>query len=57
SGGGKPEYVHTMNGSGLAVGRTWIAVVENFQQEDGSIQVPEILQPYMNGLSSIEKHD
>ena len=55
SGGAKPEYVHTMNGSGLAVGRTWIAVVENFQQEDGSILIPEILRPYMNGLSSIEK--
>jgi seryl-tRNA synthetase len=55
SGAGKPEYVHTMNGSGLAVGRTWIAVVENFQQEDGSIQIPEILQPYMNGLRSVEK--
>ncbi len=44
----KPEYVHTLNGSGLAVGRTWIAVVENYQQEDGSIIIPEVLRPYMN---------
>jgi len=46
-GGGKSEYVHTLNGSGLAVGRTWIAVVENYQQADGSILVPEVLRPYM----------
>ena len=52
-GGSKPEYVHTMNGSGLAVGRTWIAVIENYQQEDGSIVIPEILLPYMNGISRI----
>jgi seryl-tRNA synthetase len=45
--GGKSEFVHTLNGSGLAVGRTWIAVVENFQQADGSIVVPEVLRPYM----------
>lgn len=44
----KPEYVHTLNGSGLAVGRTWIAVVENYQKEDGSIIIPEVLRPYMN---------
>ena len=43
----KPEYVHTLNGSGLAVGRTWIAIVENYQNEDGSITVPEVLRPYM----------
>jgi len=53
SGGGRPEYVHTMNGSGLAVGRTWIAVVENYQQADGSVQLPEILLPYMNGIEKI----
>ena len=53
SGGGKPEFVHTLNGSGLAVGRTWIAVLENYQNEDGSITVPPILQPYMNGLEKI----
>ena len=52
-GGEKPEFVHTLNGSGLAVGRTWIAVIENYQQEDGSIIVPEILQRYMNGLEKI----
>jgi seryl-tRNA synthetase len=46
-GGGKSEFVHTLNGSGLAVGRTWIAVVENYQQADGSILVPEALRPYM----------
>ena len=45
--GGKSEYVHTLNGSGLAVGRTWIAVVENYQQEDGSVVVPEALRPYL----------
>jgi seryl-tRNA synthetase len=45
--GGKSEFVHTLNGSGLAVGRTWIALVENYQQEDGSIVVPEILRPYV----------
>jgi seryl-tRNA synthetase len=45
--GGKSEFVHTLNGSGLAVGRTWIALVENYQQEDGSIAVPEVLRPYV----------
>ena len=55
AGGAKPEFVHTLNGSGLAVGRTWIAILENYQQADGSIQIPEILQPYMNGLEKIEK--
>lgn len=45
--GGKSEFVHTLNGSGLAVGRTWIAIVENYQQEDGSILIPEVLRPYM----------
>ncbi|HEY6128567.1 MAG TPA: serine--tRNA ligase [Candidatus Acidoferrum sp.] len=44
---GKSEFVHTLNGSGLAVGRTWIAVVENYQQRDGSIVIPEVLRPYM----------
>ena len=52
-GGEKPEFVHTLNGSGLAVGRTWIAILENYQQKDGSIVVPEILQRYMNGLEKI----
>lgn len=53
AGGAKPEFVHTLNGSGLAVGRTWIAVLENYQQADGSIEIPEILQPYMNNLEKI----
>lgn len=53
SGGAKPEFVHTLNGSGLAVGRTWIAILENYQQEDGSVLIPEVLQPYMNGLERI----
>ena len=48
AGGAKPEFVHTLNGSGLAIGRTWIAVLENYQQEDGSIIIPEALQPYMD---------
>ncbi len=52
--GGKPEYVHTLNGSGLAVGRTWLAVLENYQQSDGSVRVPEVLQHYMNGLERIK---
>ena len=46
-GGGKSDFVHTLNGSGLAVGRTWIAVVENYQQADGSIVIPDVLRPYM----------
>jgi seryl-tRNA synthetase len=46
-GGGKSEFVHTLNGSGLAVGRTWIAIIENYQQADGSILIPEALRPYM----------
>jgi seryl-tRNA synthetase len=50
---GKPELVHTLNGSGLAVGRTLIAVLENYQQQDGSIRIPEALQPYMGGLEVI----
>lgn len=54
AGGAKPEFVHTLNGSGLAVGRTWIAILENYQQSDGSILIPEILQPYMNGLEVIK---
>jgi len=51
----KPEYVHTINGSGLAVGRTWVAIVENYQQADGSVIVPEALRPYLGGLERIEK--
>ena len=53
TGGSKPEFVHTLNGSGLAVGRTWLAVLENYQQADGSIVFPEVLRPYMNGVDRI----
>ena len=53
TGGGKPEFVHTLNGSGLAVGRCLIAVVENGQQADGSVTIPEALRPYMGGKSVI----
>jgi seryl-tRNA synthetase len=53
AGGAKPEFVHTLNGSGLAIGRTWLAVLENFQQADGSVVIPEVLRPYMNGLDRI----
>jgi seryl-tRNA synthetase len=49
----KPEFVHTLNGSGLAVGRTLVAVLENYQNEDGSITVPEVLRPYMSGIEVI----
>jgi len=52
---GKPEFVHTINGSGLAVGRTWLAILENYQQPDGSVLIPQALQPYMGGLDRIEK--
>lgn len=50
----KAEFVHTLNGSGLAVGRTWLAIVENYQQADGSVTIPAALQSYMGGLKSIE---
>jgi seryl-tRNA synthetase len=52
--GGKPEFLHTLNGSGLAVGRTLIAVMENYQQEDGAITIPEALRPYMRGAERID---
>jgi len=55
SGAGKAEYVHTLNGSGLAVGRTWVAIVENYQQADGSVVVPEALRPYL-GVEIIRSH-
>jgi seryl-tRNA synthetase len=51
--GGRPVHVHTLNGSGLAVGRTLIAVLENYQREDGSVDIPEALRPYMAGLTRI----
>jgi seryl-tRNA synthetase len=50
---GKPEPVHTLNGSGVAVGRALIAVLENNQQDDGSVRVPEVLKPYMDGLDFV----
>ena len=49
----KPEFVHTLNGSGLAIGRTWLAVLENYQQADGSVIIPESLRPYMDGMERI----
>ena len=52
-GTGKPQFVHTLNGSGLAVGRTIIAVLENYQEADGTVTVPEALRPYMGGLERI----
>jgi seryl-tRNA synthetase len=55
AGGAKPEFVHTLNGSGLAVGRTWIAVLENYQQADGTIAIPEALRPYMGGVEKISR--
>jgi seryl-tRNA synthetase len=51
--GSKPELVHTLNGSGLAVGRTLVAILENFQQADGSVVIPDVLRPYMGGLDKI----
>lgn len=53
-GGKKTEFVHTLNGSGLAVGRTWAAIVENFQQADGSVIIPQVLRPYMGGMEKID---
>ena len=50
---GKPELLHTLNGSGLAVGRTLVAVLENYQQADGSVAIPDVLQPYMGGMTAI----
>ncbi|MFN3568410.1 MAG: serine--tRNA ligase [Caldimicrobium sp.] len=52
--GGKPRYVHTLNGSGLAVGRTLMAILENYQQEDGSVKIPKVLWPYLDGLKEIK---
>jgi seryl-tRNA synthetase len=54
SGKGKAEFVHTLNGSGLAVGRTWLAIIENYQQADGSVLIPKALQPYV-GTERIDK--
>ena len=54
AGGGRPEFCHTLNGSGLAVGRTLIAVLENYQEADGSVTIPKVVRPYMGGLDRIE---
>ena len=51
---GKSEFLHTLNGSGLAIGRTWLAILENYQQADGSVVVPEAVRPYLDGLERIE---
>lgn len=55
AGGGKPEFVHTLNGSGVAVGRTFAALLENYQQKDGSVKVPEVLRKYLDGVEVISK--
>ncbi|MFZ3212236.1 MAG: serine--tRNA ligase [Terriglobales bacterium] len=55
-GKGKTEFVHTLNGSGLAIGRTWVAIVENYQQPDGSVVIPEVLRPYLGGTERITKN-
>jgi len=52
---GKPELLHTLNGSGLAVGRTLVAILENYQQADGSVLIPEVLRPYMGGLEVLRR--
>jgi seryl-tRNA synthetase len=52
--GGKPEFVHTLNGSGLAAGRLFVAVLENFQRADGSVELPDAIRPYMHGQTFIE---
>jgi len=54
--GAKAEFIHTVNGSGLAIGRTWAAILENCQEADGSVTIPKVLQPYMGGLTRIEPH-
>ena len=55
-GTGKAEFVHTLNGSGLAVGRTLIAILENYQQADGSVVIPDALRPFMDGATVIKRH-
>ena len=54
TGSNKSEFIHTLNGSGLAVGRTLVAIMENYQQEDGSFIVPDALVPYMNGIKVVK---
>ncbi|MCL6543412.1 MAG: serine--tRNA ligase, partial [Roseiflexus sp.] len=53
--GARPEYVHTLNGSGLGLPRTLIAILENYQQADGSVVIPEVLRPYMGGINVIRR--
>ena len=55
--GGKTELLHTLNGSGLAIGRTWVALLENYQQKDGSVLIPEVLRPYLDGLERISPQE
>ncbi len=55
AGAKKPEFLHTINGSGLAIGRTYLAVLENYQQEDGTVRVPDALVPYMDGATVISR--
>jgi seryl-tRNA synthetase len=55
AGAKSPRFVHTLNGSGVAVGRALVAVLENYQEADGSVRVPEALKPYMGGLARLEK--
>jgi len=57
SAGAKTEFLHTLNGSGLAIGRTWLAIIENFQQADGSVTIPPVLRPYLDGLERITAGD
>src|SRR5437868_15013402 len=52
--GDKPRLVHTLNGSGLAIGRTVVAILENYQREDGSVAIPEVLLPYMGGITELK---
>jgi seryl-tRNA synthetase len=52
---GKPELLHTLNGSGLAVGRTLVAILENYQNADGSVTVPDVLHPWMGGCTSLRR--
>jgi seryl-tRNA synthetase len=54
---GKPRLCHTLNGSGVAVGRTVVAIFENFQQADGTVAIPEVLRPYMGGVERIERQE
>jgi len=54
---GKRQHLHTLNGSGLAIGRTWLAIIENYQQQDGSVTIPEALRSYMGGMEVIRKQD